>query len=71
MPDGSHHGEGEHDERDVAVPAVRGPDFVVVEAAYQQASNFGLSTTETRYPQLNKRADVLIQAMVDRTDGAI
>jgi hypothetical protein len=32
MPDGGHHGEGEHDERDVAVPAVPGPGFVVVEA---------------------------------------
>jgi chromosome partitioning protein len=40
-------------------------------AAYRQASNVGLSITETRYPQLNKRADALIQAMVDRIDGAI
>jgi chromosome partitioning protein len=40
-------------------------------AAYRQASNAGLSITETRYPQLNKRADVLIQAMVDRIDGAV
>ena len=39
--------------------------------AYRQASNVGLSITETRYPQLNKRADALIQAIVDRTDGAI
>lgn len=39
--------------------------------AYRQASNVGLSITETRYPQLNKRADELIQAMVDRTDGAV
>jgi len=39
--------------------------------AYRQASNVGLSITETRYPQLNKRADTLIQAMVDRTDGAL
>jgi chromosome partitioning protein len=40
-------------------------------AAYRQASNAGLSITETRYPQLNKRADALIQAMVDRIDGAV
>jgi chromosome partitioning protein len=39
--------------------------------AYRQASNVGLSITETRYPQLNKRADALIQAMVDRTDGTV
>ena len=39
--------------------------------AYRQASNVGLSVTETRYPQLNKRADALIQAMVDRTDGTV
>src|SRR5271155_261653 len=29
--DGSHHGEGEHDERDVTMPAVPGSGFVVVE----------------------------------------
>jgi chromosome partitioning protein len=39
--------------------------------AYRQASNVGLSITETRYQQLNKRADALIQAMVDRTDGTV
>ena len=31
MLDGSHHGEGEHDERDVAMPAMPGSGFVVVE----------------------------------------
>lgn len=39
--------------------------------AYRQASNVGLSITETRYPQLNKKADSLIQAMVDRIDGTV
>ncbi len=39
--------------------------------AYRQALNVGLSITETRYPQLNKRADTLIQAMVDRVDGTV
>ena len=39
--------------------------------AYRQASNVGLSITETRYLQLNKRADALIQAMVDRIDGTV
>lgn len=39
--------------------------------AYRQASNVGLSITETRYPQLNKRADALIQAMVDQIDGTV
>src|SRR4029077_3085852 len=29
--DGSHHGKGEHDERDVTMPAVPGSGFVVVE----------------------------------------
>src|SRR5437868_12568647 len=32
MLDGSHHGEGEHDERDVTMPAVPGSGFVVVES---------------------------------------
>ena len=31
MLDGSHHGEAEHDERDVTMPAVPGSGFVVVE----------------------------------------
>ena len=31
MLDGSHHGEGEHDERDVTMPAMPGSGFVVVE----------------------------------------
>ena len=31
MLDGSHHGEGEHDERDVTMPAMPGSRFVVVE----------------------------------------
>src|SRR6516162_3878597 len=31
MWDGSHHGEGEHAERDVTMPAVPGSGFVVVE----------------------------------------
>ena len=31
MLDGSHHGKGEHDERDVTMPAVPGSEFVVVE----------------------------------------
>ncbi len=31
MLDGSHHGEGEHDERDVAVPAMPGFGLVMVE----------------------------------------
>lgn len=37
--------------------------------SYRQASNVGLSVTETRYPQLNQRADRLMQAMADRLNG--
>lgn len=37
--------------------------------AYRQAQNLGYAVTETRYPQLNKRADTLLQAVVDRIDG--
>ena len=37
--------------------------------SYRQASNIGLSITETRYPQLNQRADKLIQSMVDKLNG--
>ena len=34
MPDGGRHGEGEHDERDVAMPAVPGAALVVVEPEF-------------------------------------
>lgn len=37
--------------------------------SYRQASNMGLSITETRFPQLNQRADSLIQSMVDKLNG--
>ena len=32
MLDGSHHGEGEHDERDMPVPAMPRACFIVIEA---------------------------------------
>jgi len=32
MPDRRHHGEGEHDERHVAMPAMPGAGFVMIEA---------------------------------------
>jgi len=47
------------------------PGSIPERPAYRQASNVGLSITETRYPQLNKRADELIQAMVNRIDGTV
>ena len=34
IPDRGHHGEGEHDERDMAVPPVPGTALVVVEAEF-------------------------------------
>ncbi len=34
MADGRHHGEGEHDQRDVTVPAMPGAGLVVVEAEF-------------------------------------
>jgi chromosome partitioning protein len=37
--------------------------------SYRQASNAGLSVTETRYPGLNQRADELLQSMVDKLNG--
>lgn len=37
--------------------------------AYRQAQNLGLAITETRFSQLNQRADELLQNVVDRIDG--
>jgi chromosome partitioning protein len=39
--------------------------------AYRQASNLGFSITETRFPNLDRRADELVQAMVDMINGAL
>jgi chromosome partitioning protein len=46
------------------------PGFIPERPAYRQAQNLGLTITETRFPQLNRRADELLQAVVDRlNDG--
>jgi len=45
------------------------PSCLPERPAYRQAQNLGLAVTETRYSQLNKRADVLLQAVVDRLNG--
>lgn len=34
MPDRSHHGEGEHDQRDMAMPAMPGAGLVVIETKF-------------------------------------
>ena len=34
MPDRGHHGEGQHDERDVAVPSMPGAGFVMIKAQF-------------------------------------
>lgn len=38
-------------------------------ARYHQAQNLGLTNTETRFSQLNRRADELLQNVVDRING--
>jgi len=43
--------------------------FVPERPAYRQAQNQGFSITETRFPQLNRRADKLLQSIVERIDG--
>lgn len=43
--------------------------FIPERPAYRQAQNLGLTITETRFPQLNRRADELLQNVVDRIHG--
>ena len=45
------------------------PGCIPERPAYRQAQNLGLTITETRFPQLNRRADALLQAVADRLDG--
>lgn len=45
------------------------PGFIPERPAYRQAQNLGLTITETRFPQLNRRADDLLQSVVDRING--
>jgi chromosome partitioning protein len=35
-------------------------------AGYRRASDLGLSPTETRFPTLNKKADILVQSVTDK-----
>ena len=49
MPNGSHHGEGEHNERDVTMPAMPGSGFVVVEPELVLAVS-KLSSIAQRWP---------------------
>ncbi len=41
MTDDGHNGEGEHDERDMPVPAMPGAGFVVVEAEFVRKREAG------------------------------
>ena len=43
--------------------------FIPERPAYRQAQNLGLTITETRFSQLNRRADQLLQNVVDRING--
>jgi chromosome partitioning protein len=43
--------------------------FIPERPAYRMAMNAGLTITETRFPQLNRRADELLQNVVDRIHG--
>src|SRR4051794_35861995 len=46
------------------------PGSIPERPAYRQAQNLGLAITETRFPQLNRRADELLQSLVDHiNDG--
>jgi chromosome partitioning protein len=42
------------------------PGYLPERAGYRLAQNAGYAITETRFPQLNERADMLIQALIDR-----
>jgi len=43
--------------------------YIPERPAYRQAQNLGFTITETRYYQLNRRADALLENLVDRIDG--
>ena len=45
------------------------PGSIPERPAYRQAQNLGLAITETRFQQLNRRADELLQSVVDHIDG--
>ena len=44
------------------------PGYLPERAGYRLAQNGGFAITETRFAQLNERADALIQALIDRID---
>jgi chromosome partitioning protein len=63
---------GTESEEDAARAYIKDAGYTVLKGAllerpaYRQAQNAGHSVTETSYRNLNKRADALIQALIDR-----
>ena len=53
--------------RQAGFDALKG--FIPERPAYRQAQNLGLTITETRFPNLNRRADEVLQDLVERIDG--
>ena len=64
-PDGRHHGEGEHDERDVAMPTMPGAGLIVVEPQFVFG---GLETIFDR-PTMSLDRDEGFDACSSRTPG--
>ena len=63
MTDCGHHGEGEHDERDVAMPAMPGARFIVVEPEFV----LGRLETILDRPAMSFDPDQGFDARSDRT----
>ena len=63
MTDCGHHGEGEHDERDMAMPAMPGARFIVVEPEFV----FGRLETILDRPAMSFDLDQGFDARSDRT----
>jgi hypothetical protein len=68
MPDDSHHGEGEHDQRDVTMPAMGGAGFVVIETEFVLAVS-KLSSMPSDDLRGGYRAN-LIATITSLTDGS-
>jgi chromosome partitioning protein len=45
------------------------PGSIPERPAYRQAQNLGLAITETRFPQLNRRVDEVLQSVADHING--
>src|SRR5690606_21405371 len=71
MADDGHHGEGEHDQRDMAMPAMPGAGFVVIEAEFVLGGLEAVLDRPAMPFHLHQRLDGCVEWTPGREEGEI